>query len=389
MSGREVKLLRDYLHIRSKQNRYSFDIPLDYNLIYITQVSGAGKTYFYEEILNSNNDDCELSVFGTRRVVTLPATDLLAIQLVGEAIQDTIIVVDEDSLNLNGLLTERFINTLLANCKKVVLISRESRFYLASPIQSLYYLSIENDGVYSVYSAFQSVNNIIGKYNYIVTESSFGKSEHLLLSSLFSDCDLQYKCASGRDNIFSTLRKLSHSLPNCRVLIVMDTCVGLHSFVNISSTAEKLGLSFSIADMMCFEALLYHSKLIVSRFGYTPIDLLRGKTLEQNYEIALRNLTKGTELEYSHNPNTVSECFVKKCLNCCDYGDENTLWKVLFNSDGIDLLSWYLANYTEFLNSYSYLEEDSSGYAEERVKRILLSCSDIYLGKLKDACFYR
>lgn len=55
-----------------------------------------------------------------------------------------------------------------------------------------------------------------------------------------------------------------------------------------------------------------------------------------------------------------------------------------------DTIADYFDQQSEYRKEleYSY-SEDSSGYAEERVKRILLSCSDIYLGKLKDAYFYR
>lgn len=125
-------------------------------------------------------------------------------------------------------------------------------------------------------------------FDYIVTESRKGRSENELLSAYIDNVI----GVGGRDRLSSKISKLSG-----RILVLADlSSIGKAYDVLLERCHENHDLVFY--DYMCFEELLFCSKLLDGDFA--DLDMFSELNIDRVFEHYLESKTKGAELRYVH-----------------------------------------------------------------------------------------
>lgn len=361
--------------IRNNISGKEVSIPMHSNKLVITQLGATGKTFLFYCLTENAAELSATMSCSCREVVYLIDRDFLRLVPVHANI---IMVGDEDSLTLSKN-ADKVIESKLV---PTVFISRSINWLINTDLRDVYSCYYDEDHLFmDRLCCVQPCSLPLGAYDAIVTESSYGKSEHLLVKALFG---LNAVACSGRSRLRKVLRVLQRK--GCKkVLLLLDVC-SLGSEVPVLNMYSDT-MNLTLYDYPSFEGLLYYSKIVQSLSNVDRPNRYRNLTMEKEYEELLERATSGTQFKVTHKPSKVSGCFLSRCLECCDKHDNNTLFKVLLNKYGVGLLSWYLTNYTGFLRAYSSLVKDNSVIPEQQTYDILMSIAPSYLGDLFPKCF--
>lgn len=263
--------------------------------------SSEGKTQLYDVIAEGRtgalDGEVTISVSVSNPSYKFTQETGASIEAVlGRKDEKYIIMVDEYSILSGEMISKAKKSEHVFLC-----VTRAMPWSLSYPLQGLYIVSrsLTDDGELSFdlnhYNGLPILKEISDSYDYIVTESSPNHSEHELLSLYFSNL----VPASGRDKINRVLLKLCKSNPNCKILVFADLG-NIGQAVHLLEQRVKENPNIIFYDYVCFEQLLYESKLIKSLGKKSDINRFSVLSLEEYFSKKLEIETQGSYLEYKH-----------------------------------------------------------------------------------------
>lgn len=257
--------------------------------------SGEGKTKFIDFISRGmSTGELKIDVvspFGENAGFALMRDDVLT-PLLEVATRRFIYIVDEATMFKSGKIKD-FNNSM----HLFIVVSRGFPFKIDVPVHGMYKI-IEKDRMFEI-EKLQSLpiaTDFSKKFDNVVVE---GNIEENFYSKLFPVS----KNSKGSSNIEKHLRHIEGSC-----LVFMDLGNIAKQYALLMKRCEGKDIQFY--DYLCFEHLLYDSKLVrdtVSR--ETTLTFVDKFTLEAVYEAALEYETKGTALAYKHGMSKLQDAY--------------------------------------------------------------------------------
>ena len=288
--------------------------------------SGEGKTHFIEMVKQGMSvGDISVDVQPKGRFAIADASFLDA--LLSNTNELLVILIDE----LSMLRSEK-IKEINKSSHLFIAVSRGIPLKLDYPMYGIYNIkrfSNDNGACFEIVRAdqlrlYSDKNSRSLEFDNIVTESSFGRSEHDLLSSYLFNLIPAY----GRDNIHK------HLMSDNSILVMSDlSAIGKAYGLLLKRCKNSKNIYFYPYN--CFEELLLQSQLVAKSRKDTP-RVSKSKfnfiSIERYMEYKLEIATKNTPLEYTHGKPLPSA-----------YKDKANFEKV-FNSKVGKLLYDYIKN---------------------------------------------
>ena len=275
-----------------KQGSVTINLCSHYTLI-IGENSGEGKSHFFN-FFERRFRNSSISITNSMGYSILFATTSSALDGFLKIPQRCIIFVDEILLSQGS----GYVASLNVSNHLFIVVARNSAFNISAPMNGIYEVKRWIDGGTLFFDLIQvkslrlySGNKIVD-FDFIVTESRDGRSEHQLLSE-YLDKDIII-AAYGNTRIY---KKLTSKVKSGVVLVLMDLSNMSGFYSKLRNLCEKRK-DLYFYDYNCFEELLYKSRIIPKNVDVGSVfDYL---TVERYYEALLMESTSGTDLCVKH-----------------------------------------------------------------------------------------
>ena len=276
---------------KSKESETSITLYSHFTCIYGRE-SGEGKSYFVD-LLKDGIRTGEISVQVSENLPFVVADDL-TITGVLESKRRLVVLIDELSMLRSSILKRVNESEHL-----FISVNRAMPLNLEYPLSGIYKLDYNPDDNTFEFLHMNDLkllrkNDILSRFDSVITESSMNRSEHELLS-VYLDNVIP---SSGRDRVQNIIRLQGTK----RLLVLVDLgAVGRAYGILAKRSSKNPNLRFYPYE--CFEHLLHCSKLVktnrvvvdensLSKYSYL--------SLEQYFEDLLERETAGTCIEYKH-----------------------------------------------------------------------------------------
>ena len=326
----------DYLKV--SYNGTVVQVPLIYRVTVFMSTSGEGKTYFIDSSIESFVDDSEdkvLTVECEKKLLFFSdKSDIKTFTEIYEKHEDVYYVMDEE-------FARHFFEIIKNSYDKFIIVSRSKFLLNFVDIRSIYTLVFNRES-FMCSNAFKIVPPE-GKPDLFIVESHERKSEHLFIETCMPEV-LPIVSGFGRNKLCDVLSTILDRNANIKkVFLAFDLGAGASNYQRFVDIQNYYGINIYVFPYVCFESILFYSKLVQSITKDIDIDKINAFSSEKYYEKLLEVRTYGTKLASKHAE--FSSCFLKDCADCCEYSQPSLLLKTLFSEEGLPLLKWYWNTY--------------------------------------------
>lgn len=293
-----------YMYFKLNTEYVHAEIETDEKYVFISGFSGAGKSLFVREveqlIETGANDEivCDLDFY----VISNKQNFEDRMALLGE--KPCVLIADEFYANRVALA----IKDKNVYC---ICVTRNLPSNVNFSYKSLYYAERDENGLTKIGRKYNLAEyKLLDHYDTMLIEDSGAGYNYI--------CDvlqgILVESTFGKGNILKAMRQKPSS---DRLLLFVDAGgIGNHfdSIITNCKKREKCGGTVHLILPECFEQVLVHSDLLSNQEIREFMVVYNNK--ENFYEMEICRLTKGTVLEYHHEHQRLSECWINDCRIC-------------------------------------------------------------------------
>lgn len=246
--------------------------------------SGEGKSLFYSHV-STGVSLGEVEVTNSENYSFYMAEDIDGVRAVANLPERNLVIIDEVALT-----SQSVIDMLSKSSNLYICICRSMPFKLYFPMIGMYELDTEDSYAYISKIKHLRVVKAI-KYNHVIVESCFNRSEGELLSSL----GVQIIASNGSGNIRKKAKRLQG---NILIFVDMGNIGVIYSFLK---ELEEENSRVYFYPYQSFEELIVMSSLVEGINKQYDKDNFDFLSIERYYEKLLEYKTLGLAgLEYKH-----------------------------------------------------------------------------------------
>ncbi|MDE6618904.1 MAG: hypothetical protein K2K74_00145 [Lachnospiraceae bacterium] len=280
------------------------DIETDEKYVFISGFSGAGKSLFVrevEQLIETGAKDeivCDLDFY----VISNKQNFEDRMALLGD--NPCILIADEFYANKIALA----IKDKNVYC---ICVTRNLPSNINFSYKSLYHAERDEKGLTQIGMKYKLAEcKLSAHYDVMFMEDS--RAGYNYMNDVVQD--LLVESTFGKGNILKSMRQ--RQLTDRLLLFADAGGIGNHfdSIITHCKKREKSGGIVHLILPECFEQMLVHSDLLSNQEIQEFAVVYNNK--ENFYEMELSRLTKGTVLEYNHEHQKLSECWLKDCRKC-------------------------------------------------------------------------
>ena len=307
--------------------RIHFEVELKDKYVFINGDSGRGKSLFISEIAGVIKSETNGKIESTLTYHLIDKeNDLRFIPNIIKEDGPAIFISDE-------YLAHKLIKAVKGLHAYCIVVTRKTYKDINFSYRCLYKMVRCEEGVSYIKPSFNIQYININVVDLIITEDE--KAGHEFLKEIFKNTNIKVIPAGGKNKLYKCIKQINDYY---NVLVLCDAGGIGTEIKDINREIErrkKLGIKITLVLPECFEHTLLCSEFIGKDddiFKYFKPEYDNTEAFCENW---IYELTKGTSLEYNHNNQNLSDCWVKDCTLCnskCNISIEgNKIHSVLAN----------------------------------------------------------
>lgn len=297
-------------YIRLSNKKIAFDIKLERKITIIRGHSGTGKStlvkttlsYIKENYMYKNKSTANLSVLNGASIKN-------NISIIKDIEDDTIVVMDEDTIGLNSNELASVINE---SSFYFVIVTRERLSGIPYSVTSVMKMVTDKNNTHTLEPIYRPNRYSISKPNYIICEDS--KSGYILFKLLDTNNN-KVDTAYNKDNLLDKAEQ-TFKRTHQKILIIADGSA-FGQYVNrLDSLIRENRLEAYLPESI--EFVLLHSIIFrkdeeVQKILQNPLDYIESyyKSSEEFFEQLLNKKLLATGTGY--NKSGLNSCFIDTC----------------------------------------------------------------------------